>query len=164
MPPRSTSTARSNIHGAKVMLCIWWDRLGVVYYELLKPSETNTGDWYLTQLMGLSRALKKKRPQYQERYDKVILQYDNARPYVARLVNTYLETLKWEMRSYPIRHTLQMLLLPTTICFDRWHTAWLISISALIKKSKNGSIRGSHQKTHRFFEMVSENCLKDGKK
>jgi len=26
------------------MLCIWWDQLGVVYYELLKPSETITGD------------------------------------------------------------------------------------------------------------------------
>ena len=42
--------------------------------------------------------------------------------------------------------------------------AWLISISALIKKSKNGSIRGSPQKTHRFFEMVYVKCLKDGKK
>ena len=40
----STSTARPNIHGAKVMLRIWWDQLGVVYYKLLKPSETITGD------------------------------------------------------------------------------------------------------------------------
>jgi len=28
------------------MLCIWWDQLGVVYYELLKPTETITGDRY----------------------------------------------------------------------------------------------------------------------
>ena len=26
----STSTASPNIHGAKIMLCIWWDQLGVV--------------------------------------------------------------------------------------------------------------------------------------
>nr|CDS34418.1 Mariner Mos1 transposase [Hymenolepis microstoma] len=36
---------RMNIHGSKVMLCVWWeDQLGVIYYELLKPSdETITG-------------------------------------------------------------------------------------------------------------------------
>ena len=64
----------------------------------------------------------------------------------------------------PIRRILQTLLLPTSICFDRWHAAWLISISALRKKSKNGSFRGSPQKTHCFFEMVCHNCHKDGNK
>ena len=63
----STSTAKPNIHGSKVMLCIWWDQLGVVYYELLKPTETITGDRYRTQLMRLSRELKDKRSQYNER-------------------------------------------------------------------------------------------------
>ena len=70
---------------------------------------------------------------------------------------------RWNGRSYTTQRTLQTLLLPTTICFDRWHTAWLISIFALIKKLKNGSICGSPQKTHRFFEMVSDHCQKDGK-
>jgi len=50
-----------------------------VYYELLKLSETITGDLYRKQLMRLNRALKDKWPQYNERYDKVILQHDNAR-------------------------------------------------------------------------------------
>ena len=43
--------------------------------------------------MRLSRALKEKRPQYAKRHDKVILQHDNARPHVAKVVQTYLETL-----------------------------------------------------------------------
>ena len=64
----------------------------------------------------------------------------------------------WNGRSYPTRRTLQTLLLPTTICFDRWHTAWVISISTLMKKLKNRSIRGSPQKTHHFFQMVSKIC------
>ena len=67
------------------MLCTWWDQLGVMYYELLKPSETITGYRYRTQFMCLSQALKEKRPQYQERverHDKVILQHDNVRPHV----------------------------------------------------------------------------------
>ncbi|GFT73441.1 mariner Mos1 transposase [Trichonephila clavipes] len=96
----STSTAKSNIHGSKVLLSIWW--LGVVCYELLKPTETITGDRYRTQLMRLSRALKDKRPQYNKRHDKVILLHDNARPHVAKVVKTYLETLKWEVLPHPL--------------------------------------------------------------
>ena len=46
--------------------------------------------------MRLSRVLKDKQPQYNERHDKVILQHDNAR-HVAKVVKTYLETLKWEV-------------------------------------------------------------------
>ena len=42
----SSSTAKPNIHGAKLMLCIWWDQLGVVYYELLKTNERITGEVY----------------------------------------------------------------------------------------------------------------------
>ncbi|GFU38207.1 mariner Mos1 transposase [Trichonephila clavipes] len=84
------------------MLSIWWDQLGVVYYELLKPTETITGDPYRTQFMRLSRALKDKRPQYNEKHDKVILQHDNAPPHVAKVVKTYLETLKWEVLPYPL--------------------------------------------------------------
>nr|CDS30081.1 Mariner Mos1 transposase [Hymenolepis microstoma] len=60
------------------------DQLGVIYYEPFEPSETITGERYGTQLMRhLSRAQEKeKRPQYNERHDKVvILQHDNARPH-----------------------------------------------------------------------------------
>ena len=44
-------TANPNIHGAKVMLCIWWDQKGVLYDELLKPGETINGECYRTQLI-----------------------------------------------------------------------------------------------------------------
>ena len=68
----------------------------VIYYELLKPNETITGERHRTQLMRLSRALRKKRPQYEQRHEKVILQHDNARPHVAKPVKSFLETLKWQ--------------------------------------------------------------------
>jgi len=97
----STSTAKSNIYGFKLMLCIWWDQRGVIYYELLKPNETITGERYPTQLIRLNRTLKEKRPEYGDRHDKVILQHDNARPHVAKPVKTYLETLKWEVLPHP---------------------------------------------------------------
>lgn len=97
----STSTPKPNIHSSKLLLCIWWDQLGVVYYELLKPNQTIDGNLYRTQLMRLSRALREKRPQYEQRHNKVILQHDNARPHVAKQVKNYLETLNWEILPHP---------------------------------------------------------------
>ena len=43
----------------------------VIYYELLKPNETIPGEQYRTQLMRLSRALREKRPQYEQRHEIV---------------------------------------------------------------------------------------------
>jgi len=52
----------------KLMLCIWWDQLGVVYYELLKPNETITGALYRTQLMTEPNTQGKTR--YYSKHDK----------------------------------------------------------------------------------------------
>ncbi|UYV65845.1 hypothetical protein LAZ67_3005620 [Cordylochernes scorpioides] len=98
----STSTAKPNIHGKKLMLCIWWDQLGVIYYELLQPNETITGERYQQQSMRLSRALKIKRPLYAKRHDKVIYQHDNARPHVAKVVKETLEALQWDVLPHPL--------------------------------------------------------------
>jgi len=38
----------------------------------------------------LSRALREKRPEYEQRHDKVILLHDNVRPHVAKVVKKYL--------------------------------------------------------------------------
>ena len=93
----STSTAKSNIHCMKLMLCIWWNQLGVVYYELLQPNETITAERYQQKLMPLSQVLKFKRPQYAKRHDKVIFQHDNAQLHVAKVVKETLEALNWDV-------------------------------------------------------------------
>lgn len=85
-----TSTAKPNIHGSKVMLCIWWDQKGVIYYELLKSGQTITADLYRTQLIRLKRALAEKRPEYASRHESVIFHHDNARPHIAKPVKNYL--------------------------------------------------------------------------
>ncbi|UYV61889.1 hypothetical protein LAZ67_1006967 [Cordylochernes scorpioides] len=97
----STSTAKPNIHGKKLMLCIWWDQLRVIYYELLQSNETITGERYQQHLMRLSRALTIKRPLYVKRHDKVIYQHDNTRPHVAKVVKETLEALQWDVLPHP---------------------------------------------------------------
>ena len=74
---------------------------GVIYYELLKPNETITGERYRTKLMRLSRELREKPAQYEQRHERVILQHDNAQPHVVKPVETYLKTLKWEVLPHP---------------------------------------------------------------
>jgi len=94
-----------NIHGKAEYswfrdYALWWDYQGIAY-ELLQPNEIITRDQYRFHMMRLSRALKEKRPQYEQRHNKLILQHDNDKPHVAQ-VKTYLETLKWEVLSYPL--------------------------------------------------------------
>ena len=93
---------KKNIHYAKVMLCIWWDQKGVVHYELLKPSDTITGDVYRRQLMRLKVAIEEKRPEWVNRHSKLIFQHDNARPHTAKVVKTYLNGQDWKVLPHPL--------------------------------------------------------------
>ena len=94
------STAKPNIHGAKVMLCIWWDQKGVLYYELLKPGETINGERYRTQLIRLKRLIAEKRPEYATRNEAIILHHDNARPHVAIPVKNTVRPLPCILGGY----------------------------------------------------------------
>ena len=42
---------------------------GLVYYELLKPGDSIMGDRYRLQLIRLSRALREKRPKYEQKHE-----------------------------------------------------------------------------------------------
>jgi len=139
-----TSTPRPNIHGSKIMLCIWWNPKGLVYY-MLKPGDSITGERYQLQLIRLS-ALREKWPEYEQRYDKVILLHDNARPHIAKVVKKYLETLKWMFYR-----TRRILLLLITGCSEGMQHDLTVTGSLLSQKSKIGSKIGSPRKTSHFF-------------
>ena len=66
--------ARPGLHPRKIMLCIWWDSQGIVYYELMSNNTTVTADVYCEQLVQ------------QKRLNQQIIKilHDNATPHVAR--------------------------------------------------------------------------------
>ena len=111
-----TSTAKPNIHRKKLTLCIWWDQLGVVYYELLKSNETITGALYRTQLMRLSRAFKEKRAHYYSmtKLFSCMIMLDHMLRRRSKPTQKHSNG-----KFYPTRRILQTLLFPTITCSDR---------------------------------------------
>ena len=95
------STAKPNIHGLMVMLCIWCDQKGALYYELIKPSETINGERYRTKFIRLKRAIAEKRPEYATRHEAIIFHHGNTWPHVAIPVKNYLENSGWEDLPQP---------------------------------------------------------------
>lgn len=94
-------TLKPNIHGKKLLLCIWWDQKGILYYELLKPGETVTAARYKEQLINLNQEVATKRPEWTKRHELPILLHDNARPHVAESVKNTIKDLKWEILPHP---------------------------------------------------------------
>jgi len=152
LPSTSTST-RLNIHDSKIML--WWDQKGLVYYELLKPGDSITGD-RLRRYNWFVWTVHCEKNDRNTRHDKIILLHDNARPYVTKVVKKYLETLKWDVLPHPPYS-------PDITPSDYWLFQRMQQV-LLSQKSKIGSKIGSPPKTSHFFEMKFENCLRDGKK
>lgn len=95
------TTPKREMHCKKVMLCVWWDQKGIIYYELLKPKQTVSADLYSQQLRSLSLALESKRPYSGKGKRKVILLHDNARPHVAKTTRATIEDLGWEVLPHP---------------------------------------------------------------
>ena len=72
----------------------------MIYYELLKPSETVNTERYRQQMINLNQALCEKRLEYQKRQHKVILLHDNAPSYTAKLIKETIGVFGWEILSH----------------------------------------------------------------
>ncbi|GFU69178.1 histone-lysine N-methyltransferase SETMAR [Trichonephila clavipes] len=76
----------------KVLLCIWWDWKGILYYELLPYGQTLNSDIYCQQLDRLKLAIEQKWPDLANRRG-VVFHQDNSKPH------TYVVTRQklWEL-------------------------------------------------------------------
>lgn len=97
-PP--AATPKDGLHPKKVMLCIWWDWKGVVYYELLPQGQTIDSDKYCSQLNKLKRALHENRPETINRKG-VVFHHDNAKPHTSLQTRQKLLRLDWDVLPHP---------------------------------------------------------------
>jgi histone-lysine N-methyltransferase SETMAR len=88
---------KPEIHKKQIMLSVWWDSKGVVWFELLPPHTTITAAYYSNQLQRLNAQIAIKRP----RHGKVRFLHDNARPHVAKVTRAKLVELGWEVLPHP---------------------------------------------------------------
>ena len=94
------ATPKAGLHPEKVMLYIWWDWKGVLYYELLPENQTINSNKHSSQLDQLKAALDEKPPELVNR-KCIIFHQDNARPHVSLMTKQKLLKLGWEVLIHP---------------------------------------------------------------
>ena len=78
-------TSKDDIQQKKVMLSVWWDFKGIVYFELLRRNQTINSNVYCHQLMKLDKEIKEKRPELATRKG-VMFHQDNARSHTSVVI------------------------------------------------------------------------------
>ena len=92
--------SKAELHQKKIMLSIWWDYKGVVYFELLPNNRTINSDVYCQQLVKLEEAIEEKRSELANRTG-IVPHHDNERPHTSLTTRTKLLELGWEVMSHP---------------------------------------------------------------
>lgn len=93
-------TPKVGNHQKKVMLSVWWDFKGIIYFELLPRNKTINSAVYIQQLSKLNIEIIKTRPELANRKGVVFL-HDNATPHTSLAARQKLLELKWDVLLHP---------------------------------------------------------------
>ncbi|XP_015189019.1 PREDICTED: histone-lysine N-methyltransferase SETMAR-like [Polistes dominula] len=96
----SKTVIKSEFASSKVMLCVWWDWKGIVYYELLSPGQMIDSNLYCQQLDKVHQAIEIKRPELINS-EGIVFHHDNARSYTSLETHQKLRGLGWEVLMHP---------------------------------------------------------------
>ncbi|CAK9803068.1 Histone-lysine N-methyltransferase SETMAR [Anthophora quadrimaculata] len=94
------ATSKAEIHQKKIMLSVWWDYKGILYFELIPQNQTINSNVYVQQLAKLSDAIQEKRPALSNRKG-VVFHHDNAKPHTSLITRQKLLELGWDVLSHP---------------------------------------------------------------
>ncbi|GFS57554.1 mariner Mos1 transposase [Trichonephila clavipes] len=76
------TVAKPGLTARKVLLCVWWDWKGIIYYELLLYGQTLNSVIYCQRLDRLKLVIDQKRPELANRRG-IVFHQDNARPHTS---------------------------------------------------------------------------------
>ena len=94
------TTSKAEIHQKKIMLSVWWDYKGILYFELMPQNQTINSNVYVQQLAKLNDAIQEKRPVLSNRKG-VVFHHDNAKPHTSLVTRQKLLELGWDVLSHP---------------------------------------------------------------
>lgn len=98
--PMQTSS-KTEMHKKKIMVSVWWDYKGVVYFEILPNNQTINANIYCQQLMKLEKAIKEKRFDLTNRKE-IVFHHDNVRLRTCSVTRGKLLELGWEVMPHPL--------------------------------------------------------------
>jgi histone-lysine N-methyltransferase SETMAR len=90
---RPVSVAKGERFEKKVLLCVWWNYEGLIYYKLVPDARMINAEVYSQQLEKMYTVLLEKYPALVNR-KRVLLQQDNARLHTAKKTLQKIEELE----------------------------------------------------------------------
>ena len=98
-PPQTTSKAE--LHQKEIMLSVWWNWKGVVFFELLPRNQTINSNVCYPQINKLDVAVKEKQPELVNRKG-VIFHHGNATLHTSLATRKKLSRLGWEVMLHSL--------------------------------------------------------------
>jgi histone-lysine N-methyltransferase SETMAR len=95
---KAVPTPKQGLHPRKILLCVWWDIRGVIFFELIENKRVNS-QVYCEQLTRLKQAIAATRPRLTE--NGVVFHHDNASAHTSKMTKKKIQDLRWDPLSHP---------------------------------------------------------------
>ncbi|KAM5283286.1 methionine-R-sulfoxide reductase B2, mitochondrial isoform 1-T1 [Hipposideros larvatus] len=162
------TTSKADIHQRKVMLSVWWDFRGVVFFELLPRNQTINSNVYCQQLDSLNESIIQKCSELVN-CKGVMFHRDNARPHTNLITHQKLLMLGWDVLPHPpyspdlapsnfhLFHSLQNSLCGITFNSDEAVNQHLVQF--FTNKDRSFYERGIMKLTERCQKVIEQNNI-----